>query len=629
MTAGVIAAGLLAFSVPASAACGADGAPAAPEVHTTSLSLEQWGLPSAGSIRFGELALVETDQGFDMYPMTLRTNAPPGDGMPSFYRRAPRASRGSFLVDNFGRSGRNRLGGRSLAFERPPSSARVSSERTEDGRPALVLAWDGASEGWAGVAVQLFLDAGEGTGPCVYLDARNFSALGFWIRGEEGGERLTLKLADREWQERDDAMSLGPLTDYLPSGRVETRWQRAVVPLDSLPRRLDPGALATLVLQGASAGPHRVFLTGLSLAVDSSRLASLPEPLTEAETTPFQRATWIWNTRELLADSAAWRRALDFLVAQRFDRAYLQIPSGPGGRAAPERLAPLVRDLSGRGIVAYALDGGPRQALPENHARVLQSVRAVLDYNRSAPRRERFVGLRHDIEPYILPGFGGEKREEILGAYLDLIARVSGMVRDAGLIYALDIPSWYDARSPLNPQGITLDFRGSRRPLSEHLLALADEVAIMAYRTSAYGADGVVGQAREELVRAATTGTSVYVALETTPLPDEEDFRFRGEPVAGGPRPPGPGDWVGARVRGDAVDLALVEAGGRWEGRGEVLWWKVENRVTVPASKLTFAELGSSRLAEVIREVQTELGSEPAFAGVAVHHLGSLMRLRR
>ena len=76
------------------------------------------------------------------------------------------------------------------------------------------------------------------------LDVRPFEALSFWIRGEVGGEALQVRLADERWERIGDALTIGPVSNFLPSGRVEAEWQQAVIPRSAIPPRLDRSLLA-------------------------------------------------------------------------------------------------------------------------------------------------------------------------------------------------------------------------------------------------------------------------------------------------------------------------------------------------------------------------------------------------
>ena len=78
-------------------------------------------------------------------------------------------------------------------------------------------------------------------------------------------------------------------------------------------------------------------------------------------------------------------------------------------------------------------------------------------------------------------------------------------------------------------------------------------------------------------------------------------------------------------VTGERVLLVTGEPPALPEGTWR--YWPVSRRIEIPASKLTFAELGRARLDAVRRQVEWELRRESAFGGIAVHHAASLAEM--
>ncbi len=352
----------------------------------------------------------------------------------------------------------------------------------------------------------------------------------------------------------------------------------------------------------------------------------------------------MWNTTRLLAEEER-RDELAALVGEHgFDRVFLQLPglAGETGVPAPPawddaQLANLVGRLRQVGARVSALGGFRRYAEREHHPLVLSIVDRVLEYNRSVPADARFAGVHHDIEPYLIPGFHGVRRDSILTAYLDLVEEVARRVGAEGLTYSLDIPFWYDQPDEDTYEPVLVRYDGETKPVSQHLIDRVDEVVIMDYRTVAYGADGTIRHGRGELEYASKVGKSVLIGLETGPLPDEDLLYVRGEPSAG---PfPHPGDYLvverggpdvarvtWSRVSADQVAAAPVP--GTVSAPG-VLWWPIRRIVLVPADKITFAELGLARLERVMEETAAEFADTPAFRGFAIHYDESLADLIR
>ena len=53
---------------------------------------------------------------------------------------------------------------------------------------------------------------------------------------------------------------------------------------------------------------------------------------------------------------------------------------------------------------------------------------------------------------------------------------------EAGLAYGVDIPFWYDAPDEDTYELVDVDFHGNRKPVSEHVIDLVDEVTVIGSR---------------------------------------------------------------------------------------------------------------------------------------------------
>lgn len=598
-----------------------------PAPPTTTISLTDWGLADPHEIRFGRLALIHESGGPRLEAYVLSETAPPTEPSRPVRASTPDLEEGTLVVSTFRSSNRNRLGGFFNPFFRSPSSAEAHLATAPDGRRALHVSWEKRDSGWSGVWFHLF-GSDATPGEREYLDARSLATLTFWIRGAEGREALGLKVADAAWEQRQDALPVGPVADFVPAGRITREWQLAVVPLDALPSRIDRGSLATLALEAAEEGRGEVWVGPLGFAVEDADPPGLPEPDSAPPTAPgptgdgdARTATWVWNTDDLLASAALRERLAIFVSRAGADVVFLQVPS-PG---PPGPLAELVSDLAALGVRVYALDGFAGYVLPRYRSEAMAVVDRVVRYNASVPEAARFHGFRHDIEPYLLPGFHGPRREALLQGYLEVATGSARRVRDVGMVYGLDIPFWYDAPGPLTPEPVTVTWNGSRKTVSEHAIDLADDVAVMAYRTAAWGADGTLAHAEGELAYADRVGTAVYVGLETAPLPDETRVEFRGEPRETALRSREDEARVAVRLRGDSADVSYLPPGmplgpDRRGGSSPALTWEVTSRTAVPAAKLTFAERDAAALARVMEGTAAALSRHASFTGFAIHH---------
>ena len=169
------------------------------------------------------------------------------------------------MVDDFN-SGeiKNLLGNRSNVFIKAPSKAMVSfREAMVDGKKtqALMIRYDKRnsggpfdSGGWCGYYTLLKSPAAlvapteENPNPDPlpeqYMDGSSAKAIVFWVRGEKGDENFVVGLSDRHWDKIGDSVKSEEIGKYLPSGKLTTDWQKAVVPLDEF--FLDYSQLASI-----------------------------------------------------------------------------------------------------------------------------------------------------------------------------------------------------------------------------------------------------------------------------------------------------------------------------------------------------------------------------------------------
>lgn len=613
---------------------------------TASVPAQEWGVLNLEEVRYGRVVVVEDSSTKHLELRRLLAEAPVSSP-PGSTSAVPEFSGNNFVVGDFSVSNQTPLGGFYGTFQRLPSSAEADVVRLPDGRRGLELHCDRRQTGFCGLWVQLY-DFETPRASRAYLDTRPFSTFSFWVRGRQGGEELLLKVADEAWERREDALPVGDVGGFLPSGKIETTWQQAVVPLDRFPARIRRDLLAMVSFEVLIPGSTSVEFGPMAFSVEPGPLPPLPAPLPdEVPARQLEKATWLWNTVDLLADQAYATEVLDFLEDHGFDNVFLQLPGIPGADRIlgevpldVDSLRPLLGAFNARGIKVYALDGFTRYALPEYHAGVLKTIDHVARYNASVSPAERFFGIRYDIEPYLLPEFHGPGRDRVLTDLLDITRMSVERTHQAGMVYGADIPFWYDALSEETSERVTVTYDGANKPASEHLIDLVDNIAIMDYRTTAYGADGTVRHGTGEMEYADAVGKPVFVGLETFPLPDETLLDFRGEPQIGLPSEAPAGSYVVVGMSGDSVHAALVAEPARGpERRGElvrwmdangmvwadVAWWPIDRRVEVPASKITFAGQDPAQLERVMEATTEAFQHYEAFAGFAIHFVRSYM----
>ena len=233
------------------------------------------------------------------------------------------------------------------------------------------------------------------------------------------------------------------------------------------------------------------------------------------------RALWVWDTAPLLHDGAARGAFFDFCDRHRIKAVAIYIGASRAKDArrltAAAEWKTLIAGASRRGIRVHALDGEPDYALGAQHETVLSIVDAVIAYNASVDAGERFFAMHFDIEPYLLPEWKDPaKRQRILAEYLDLNARAAARSHAAGLEYGVDVPFWWHRIDDATGEAIgAATFRAVRKPATEHLLDMVDNVAVMTYRTEAAGPDGIITHGLATIERANSRKARVVIGVET------------------------------------------------------------------------------------------------------------------
>ncbi|TAM36994.1 MAG: hypothetical protein EPN56_03205 [Rhodanobacter sp.] len=254
------------------------------------------------------------------------------------------------------------------------------------------------------------------------------------------------------------------------------------------------------------------------------------------------RAVWIWeaDSYAMVGSPAVAREAAIYLQSQHIDTVYLYADAYRGHDLLiehPERYRAFIGHLHRQHMKVYALLGSAylhteNYVLPAYRAQAEAMFRRVVQYNGAAPASARFDGVNLDIEPHILDEWNDNTRVRLLTDFLDMGEALMKIKRacHATLAVGPAIPFWLD--------GIELDWNGTRRPASEHVIGLFDYVALMDYRHKAEGSDSILSHAASEIAYADRVGKKVVIGLQVSP-DDPEKVTF---------------DQVGPKVFEQALD---------------------------------------------------------------------------
>lgn len=613
----VVAAGM---TLPLPALAEAPGDPSA------LIALDAWGLSSIDELGYARVGLMQSDPPrLVVYHVGA---ADPMKGGDSEMSAPPPMRDGAFFVAPLAGENENNLGGFFNGFARAPARSEVTVEEPggDDGQRALAFAYDKRPGTFTGFWVHLF-DTRSSPADRIYLDARRLEASGprwltFEVRGDFGGEPVRLQLADQFWDKKQDSWPIDDVAALVDGGRVDTTWRRAWLALDRLDAegsRVDRKKLAAVVFlvdpEGQSPRAGRLWVRGLALTEERVAPVAPPAPKPIAGRSE-KLAMWLWETQRILESEAELAKLAAFSKARGLTDLFVQIPYGEPRVASQwsERwdeagMRRLIAALAP--VRVHALDGAAMYVRPEWRERLATTVAQIGAFNRAGP--ERFAGVRFDVEPYLLPEWQGTRREVVLRDYVALLERMRAVTREADLAFGVDIPFWFDGKDEVTGEWAA-PLAG--RPVIERVLELVDNIGVMDYRTSAYGADGVIAHGSDELALASDKGKEVFVGLETVALPEETLYTF-----TGAQRTTKLALIVTPVAQGQAR-ITLLRPGATPPPGSRIIG--LRETIPVSADKITFCKRGREALEKTMQLARPALSLQPSFAGFVLHSYESL-----
>ena len=232
------------------------------------------------------------------------------------------------------------------------------------------------------------------------------------------------------------------------------------------------------------------------------------------------KAIWIWekDSYAMLENEESKNDALYFFKSKGINRIYLyadEFSSRNLIRDKPYLFHDLIGDFHKNGISVYALLGSgylnsEKLILPEYREDAIAMVKRIIQYNSAAKSHARFDGINLDIEPHILDAWP-EQKYQLLEYFLDMSKSIMKLKSNSGLELMVGpaIPFWLD--------GVSLNWQGESKKVSDHVIDLYDYVALMDYRDHAEGRDGIISHAMDELEYSTLTNKKVAIGVEVTP----------------------------------------------------------------------------------------------------------------
>lgn len=455
----------------------------------------------------------------------------------------PNPVEGVYLIWDFNEGLQNRLGGWGNPFVSGDCEVEVDySSRIKRGRNGRSLQLIGKKKAncYCGFWFHLFdMKAPEKK----YIDITDYGYLSFFVKGEQGGEDFLIKVADEEWVKREDAVIVGPVSDYIEGGNVSSEeWREVVLPVADF--KIDITKFAGVTFEFLQVGKTVVYIDDVTLKDTRDRKVKLYGDefvgKTKAVTKSIKRAMWVWHPedyqdlekmKELI--KFCKEKSIDVLWCQALIKYYKRTEKGLEDVTDEEIeregknlkiVAKFVNPEADRRFLEYAhkngikeihlLDGYKFYVLEMFHSKMLAEVEAVIRFNQEAENEyQRWDGVHHDNEPYLLDQYKNPSmRPKIFVQYLSLAEKIKNLISlyNSDLKYGVDIPFWFD-----ESEEAIVKYKGKEKPVSFHLLEIVDNVGIMDYRNFAYGPDGTIAHGKDEVEYATKVRKKVYIGVET------------------------------------------------------------------------------------------------------------------
>jgi len=201
---------------------------------------------------------------------------------------------------------------------------------------------------------------------------------------------------------------------------------------------------------------------------------------------------WVWDYRKATASPS---ETIGKLGRNNFKKVYIQIGENL------DAFRPFLELSKREGIEVFGLDGSPEHV--DDFRILAERIRVLKEFNQ-ANKDASFAGFQIDVEPYLKKDFNIRK-EHYIRQYLKMVRELKALSGD-DLKFSVAVPFWFDKLA------------AEDRPLTFHVIDIADETVIMSYRTDY---EEMLDSAFNELCYASAVNKPLFLGLEITRLPDE------------------------------------------------------------------------------------------------------------
>ncbi|MDD5067940.1 MAG: hypothetical protein PHF84_12920, partial [bacterium] len=356
-----------------------------------------------------------------------------------------------------------------------------------------------------------------------------YKYLSFMVKGKNGNEIFTVGVADEEKLKSEDTLKIGTVSDFLGRG-VTREWQEVVIPLDDM--GIDLSTFGLINFDFTEPGDYTVYIDNVCFKKKKDTVVNVPSStfIKKVPKAGLTNAMWVWLAEDILFNDKNQNELLAFCKQRNIQELFFQILYEFTGSKEkndfrctllhPDSFRKFIRNASKNHIRIHALEGYPDWVMRERHHEPLAFCRAICDYNRSSAPDERFYGIHLDNEPYLMIAYKSPLRTRICREYIELNDKLTRLVKEnSSMVFGIDIPFFFDQPDEKSGKIELVEYQGKKKPVSEHLLDIVDNVGIMGYRDFAFGADGMIFHSRGEMDYAEKAGKKVYMGIETFKYP--------------------------------------------------------------------------------------------------------------
>ncbi len=436
------------------------------------------------------------------------------------------------MIENFDSPGRNTIGGWTSTFQRADSFCKLEYKadirKNSSGYNGRVTLYK-ANNGFSGFWIQtLDFKQDESKWKLINLFEKNYKFLSFKIYPLTKDVDFLIKVADKNWVKKEDSIPVGKLSEFLKNIRLK-KWQEVIIPVKKF-KRINKSKFAEIVFESIVNKKIKFLLDDICLKENindrvklkkgkpSNRGAAKDEGYNKVD-----RAMWVWHSDDYLVNG---RKLIKFCKKYNINILFCQaiMEWKKNNKIAvllnKNKWKKFIRNAHKHKIEIHLLDGYKEYALTRNHIKMLSQVKAIIDYNKSVKKIERFDGIHHDNEVYLNDKWkqGLAMQKNLLVQSLLLIKRIQYLIKHSksNLVYGVDIPFWYDEADTEDGKGFTVTFDNRTESIVAHLIRLCDNVGIMDYRNFAYGPDGIITHGEGEVKTASNLKKkSILIGVET------------------------------------------------------------------------------------------------------------------